>query len=691
MVSEKIFELREKCRNGYYARFRKEAPDYQKIRDEIFDLTEIQADAHILKRTFELETPVIIPGERLQYTRSFSGIIPYLTAENLRKQNPGFRTHIFENLSPDYGMLLKDGLLKRQEKIRQQLKNHAQDSKEYQYLSGTAGMIDSTLAFAERYAEAADAAGETELAHLLRKVPAHPAETMQEALQSIYFYNAVLRLAAHIHIGFGRFDQYMIDFYRNDIANGRETKESAEDLIAEFFLALCRDYDLYHGVQRGDNGQSLMLGGCDGDGNPSENELTLLVMDVSAQLKMIDPKINLRVNRNSSAECLKKAVNLSGCGLGFPQFSNDDVVIPGLVDFGYDLRDARDYYVAACWEFVVPHGRDIPNINGVNLAYTSDRAIRKMLREKRPFEQLQNILEEEIREITNDISSAWNNCIHLQGPLFSLLDDGCIEKGSDLNDRGGKHHHYGLHCCGSSTAADSIAAVKHFVYDTGEYTQEEFLQALESNFEHHEELRIKLKTASCKTGCGSADADTALKLVFDTCAGVIEQIKDNTRGGRVRPGCGSAMYYAWFTQDERQKQYLKATADGRREKEYISASISPAPGVRANGMLSILKSFSCIDYNRICNGGPITMEFEPACFSTPENREKMTALIRAFVNSGCQQLQWNVLDPDVLRHAQKYPEQHRDLVVRVWGWSGFFVELDPVFQEQIIGRTSYRE
>lgn len=689
MMSEHIKALREKCRSGAYHQFRKTGFDFTAIRAAVEEMDAAGAEAFVLKSILDMETPVIIKGERLQFTRTVGDVIPVIFPQKIVEAAGRQRPWPMGNSNPDYNIILSQGLEQRIAIIESELFKYSSGSDQHNYLSGIIRSCRAILDFASRYADAARAAGEPELAQLLDNVPRHPAKTLQEALQSVYFMSAMYRLAGYAHIGFGRADQYLIDFYRRDLAEGRETGESARELLSEFFLILCRDYDIFSGVQTGDNGQSMMLGGCKRDGSCAENELTTLLMDISADLKMIDPKINLRLDRNTSEKCLLAAAKLSGCGLGFPQYNNDEVIIPGLVKFGYNLEDARDYTVAACWEFVIKNGNDLPNIDAINFAYVADIAIRKMLREKLPFECITDEVRNAMRSTLAECRKNWKKFYIAPGPLFSAFEDVAIRCGRDVATEAGYHHHIGVHGCGSSTAADSIAALKRFVYDEKSVTADELLSALENNFKGYEELQKKLKECDAKVGCSSNDADDALKMLFDIFAEVLGEVEDNGYGGKLRPGTGSAMYYVWFTQRKDRGQYIEATADGRAEGGYISSSLSPAPGVKPAGMLSVLKSYSKIDYNKICNGGPITMEFDPVCFASDQAVTKMTSLIRGFVNSGCQQLQWNILDPDVLRHAQKYPEQHRDLVVRVWGWSGFFVELDKVFQDQIIGRHSF--
>jgi formate C-acetyltransferase len=165
----------------------------------------------------------------------------------------------------------------------------------------------------------------------------------------------------------------------------------------------------------------------------------------------------------------------------------------------------------------------------------------------------------------------------------------------------------------------------------------------------------------------------------------------NGRGGRFRPGSGSAMYYVWLARghDGMCEPAIGATADGRRQGDFFSSSLAPSPDTAVRGPISVLQSFGKIDYRRICNGGPLTMELADSLFRGAEAVDKVALFIRAFILSGCQQLQLNTLNVDTLRDAQRHPELHRNLVVRVWGWSGYFCELDAAYQNQIIGRHVY--
>lgn len=665
MLSNRLRKMRENTRERFYNRGRIAPLDEAEV--DLTGLSPYRSAAELFVRRCQREVPTVFPGEKFCFTRS-QGKITY----------PRYR---IENLTADWEILLEQGVEGRLAAAREKLAAAA-DPESADFLSCLIRMLEASLELADRYAAAAEAVGETATAELLRRVPRHPARTLHEALQSIFFMFSMFHLSGVTLQGWGRMDQYLEPFYRRDLESGCLTRSAAGELLAEFFIIANRENDIYGMVQQGDDGESLMLGGCRRDGSSAVNDLTRLILETSYDVSMINPKINLRIDSQTPDDVLQAGIRLTGRGLGFPQYCNDEVVIPALVKFGYPLEDARDYTVAACWEFVVKNGRDIPNNMTVNLALAADRAIRWGLKEHADFADILARIAPEIRA-----QVAMPKPVLLPNPLFSAFSGKCLERGRDLHCGGGDHLHYGCFGCGSSTAADSLAAVKKWVYDRREVSPEELLNALETDYRDAEALRRKMQDAP-KTGNHDAETDGYLRFVFDAFADELEKLGKNEFGGRVRPGTGSAQFYVRLTQGEH-RLHLGSTADGRREGEFISSSLAPAPGVRAKGIFSILKTYGGLDYDRLCNGGPITLEFSPAYFRTPEATEKTAGFLRAFIASGCHQVQMNVLDRATLLDAQAHPERHRDLIVRVWGWSGYFVELDKPYQDQIIGRTAY--
>jgi len=377
-------------------------------------------------------------------------------------------------------------------------------------------------------------------------------------------------------------------------------------------------------------------------------------------------------------------------GLGFPQYSNDDVVIPALVKHGYDLEDARDYTVAACWEFIIPgKGMEVVNTGAVSLPLAVDKAIRQGLSAGAGFEAILGRAADNIRERVFELADQYRRLLLPPAPYYSVLMEGCLENGRDLS-RGLKYNNFGLHAAASANAADALAAVKRFVFDERSVSADELLEALDGNFENHESLRRRLTEDAPKVG-NDEEADQLMVRLFEFVAEACEAIEDNGRGGKMRPGTGSAMYYIWLARGEPGDAAppIGATAEGRKRGEFFSANLAPSPNAAIRGPIGVLQAFSRIDYGRICNGGPITMELSDLAFRDEDSIAKCALLVRTFAQLGCQQLQLNALNAETLLDAKRHPELHRNLIVRVWGWSGYFCELAPEYQDHVVARQLY--
>jgi formate C-acetyltransferase len=268
--------------------------------------------------------------------------------------------------------------------------------------------------------------------------------------------------------------------------------------------------------------------------------------------------------------------------------------------------------------------------------------------------------------------------------------DGCLEGERDLST-GLKYNNYGIHGAGSANAADALTAVKQFVFDDDSVAPGELVAALDANFTGYEPLRRKLQEGP-KVGNNDDAVDGILVRLFDAFADACGRYGRTSRGGILRPGTGSAMYYIWLAQGHAgmREPLVSATADGRRQGEAFSANLAPSPKALVRGPISVLQSFGKINYRRICNGGPITMELSDTVFRDADTLRKTAMLVRAFAQLGGQQLQLNALNAATLLDAKARPEQHKNLIVRVWGWSGYFCELAPEYQDQIIARTLYQ-
>ena len=551
--------------------------------------------------------------------------------------------------------------------------------------------IDSVYDISDRYRAEAERIGNSRLASALLKIPRQPADSFYEACLFFKIITYTLRFAHCVHMTLGRFDQYMYPYYKRDLERGISREEIFETLEL-FFIALNYDGDLYPGVQLGDNGQSMMLGGYDKDGNDMYNELSDLCMRASLELSLIDPKINLRVNKTTTDERYEFATKLTKQGLGFPQYCNDDIVIPFLLSFGYDEEDAYNYTVAACWEHIIPHcAADTPNKATMDFPSAVNRAIHAKLAECESFDELLDAAKLEIAKACDDIvercTPKYSN--RPQGApknrmvnYLSMYIDGCIEKGLDYTEGGAKYNNFGSHGAGISSAADALAAVKQVVFEEKSVTPDTLLAARDAAFVGYSELRNKL--LSCPKMGNNIDSvdNIACELMGAFC----DNLNNRPSGyfnGVWRAGTGSAMEYILTAKK------CPATADGRNAKQPYGCSFSPAITTRLDGPLSVIASFTKFDMKRIANGGPVTMELHDTVFRNEEGEKKIAQLVKAFVHMGGHQLQLNAINRDRLLDAKAHPENHPNLIVRVWGWSGYFCELDPEYQNHVISRTEF--
>ncbi len=635
-----------------------------------------------LVEMLKAEQPAFMEGETIAFLRTVKQI-PDLhsdaeIAANKAKGIAYGEKGVVFNLTADFGPTIRDGLMARLRDMDARIAKCRSEGDDEGVLFLTNARL-STIAvmeLAERYRVAAEKQGLTKVAETLAQVPAKGARTFHEALQALRILHYCLWCEGEYHCGLGRIDQYLSPYLEADLAEGRLTEETALEELEEFFIACNRDSDLYIGVQQGDNGQSVMLGGCTRDGKPAFNRLSRLAMKACGELKLVDPKINLRVDKNTPMEIYELGTELTKAGLGFPQYANDDVVIPALVKWGYELEDARDYSVAACWEFLIPGcGMDINNIDGVSMPRCLDTVMRTGADS---FADLQSKMKAEIVHQCDLLQEKYRHVEVFPGPFVSVISTGCIEKARDIC-KGAKYNNFGIHGTGIAVAVDSLASVRELVFEKKLVTMDELVNLMDTDFAGRPEILAAARNAP-KMGNADASVDELAKWLITTWADALEGRK-NDRGGIYRPGTGSAMYYIWHANE------LPASADGRLKGHPFSANYAPSLDVPVKGPLSVIRSFTEPDLGRVCNGGPLTIEVHDSAFREADGVEKVAQLVKFFVDRGGHQLQINAINRETLVDAQKNPDLHRHLIVRVWGWSGYFIELDKPYQDQVIKRV----
>ncbi len=626
-------------------------------------LTPIERMSDRFTRLCGEEKAVILDGEQIVFLRTVSNIPAIFTDEEWNDIKAKHYIHelgFMSNLSPNYYDTIAVGLLEKK-------KNADEYGKR---------AIDNIIALSDKYLEEAKKQGREDLVEVLTQVPRYPARNFREALQFFRILHYSLWLEGNYHNTIGRFDKYMYKYLKADMDNGVYTYDSALELLEDFFLSFNKDSDIYVGVQQGDNGQSMMLGGIDEEGNDVYNLLSELCLKASCNNKMIDPKINLRVSKDTPADRYTEATKLTKAGLGFPQYSNDDIVIPALEKMGYDHNDAVNYTVAACWEFIIPSvGADVANIAALSYPKAVDTALHNNLLSAESYEEFFGFVKAEIEKECDSICSNIKDLWFIPSPFMNVLMDCDIYNG-------GKYNNFGIHGTGIATAADSLAAIKKYVFEEKTIEKADLLAAVDSNFSDAPELLHKLRYESPKLGNNDDFVDSIATTLLDTFGNALKG-KTNCRSGIFRAGTGSAMYYLWHANE------IGASADGRREKEPFGTNYSVSLFAKVKGPVSVVASMTKQHFENAMNGGPLTLEFHQSIFADDDGIEKVGMLVKNFIDRGGHQLQLNTVNLDKMLDAQKHPENHRQLVVRIWGWSAYFVELDKEYQDHVIARQAY--
>ena len=627
-------------------------------------LTPVERMTDRFERLTAAETPVILPNEKICFMRTISNIPDCFTEkewEDIKAKHYVHELGYMSNLSPDYDKIISIGLLEARK-----------TADEYSRRS-----IDAIIALADRYKAEAEKQGRDDIVATLNRVPRYGATNLREALQFFRIVHYALWLEGNYHNTVGRFDKYMYPYFKKDMDAGVYTLDTALELIEDFLLSCNKDSDTYVGVQQGDNGQSMMLGGMDENGNEVFNELSKLCLKASNNLLLIDPKINLRVNKNTPIEVYELGTELTKAGLGFPQYSNDDIVIAGLEKLGYEHDDAVNYTCAACWEFIVPKvGADVANIAALSYPKIIDDAIHSSFDKCETFDDFMADVKARILAECDKITDSVKDLWFVPSPFMKVM------MSVDDIAEGGKYNNFGVHGTGIATAADSLAAIKKYVYDEKKFTKAQLLKAVDEDFANDSDMLAVLRYEAPKMGQNSDEVDAlACKLLSFFADGL--EGKKNCRGGIWRAGTGSAMYYLWHAAE------IGASPDGRRKGEPFGTNFSCSIYAKIPGPISVISSFSKPDFSRAINGGPLTLEFHGGMFNNEDSIGKVARLVKSYFDMGGHQLQLNAVNAAAMRDAQLHPENHMQLVVRIWGWSAYFVELDKEYQDHVLARQEY--
>ena len=509
-----------------------------------------------------------------------------------------------------------------------------------------------------------------------------PAEHFAEGLQRILFFSQLLWQTRHGLVGLGRLDKILGDLYQKDIDAGTITKEQALDLACDFLHALHAWYSYKSSALLGDIGQIIILGGTEEDGSYFCNELTEIWLRAQAKVNYPDPKTFLRISSKTPGKLLSIAVECLASKTGSPLFSNDDVVIPRLLDFGFSKAEAYNYCVSACWEPYIP-GRcfDQNNIRTFDFFDVLDKCLDTDATRLDTYEKLIAAYEAKLDEEWRSFAQALDEFIWAKDPLVSLFMDGCAEKRKDVSKGGCVHNNYGITTVGMASVCNSLLNLKKLVYDEKRYTLDEINQARKANYKGQDELFVQLQNMSDAFGHDDQLGTEAIELVNKFVAVSTDALKDykNPFGGCVKFGLSSPNYI---------KNGKKAPADfsGRKNSDAYSTHISclDAPYTELVNFAAALK------YDGRCfNGNVIDFFMSPSLFT--DSRDVFVTFLQAATQEGFFQMQMNIMDSKTLIDAKAHPEKYPGLIVRVWGFSAYFNDLPESYKDVLIERAIKNE
>lgn len=597
----------------------------------------------------------------------------------------------------------------------------------YVFYNAVLIVIDAVVTYANRFADLAEEKAKTsdekrkaelfEIAKICRKIPYEPAETFREAVQSVWFIQLILQIESNGHsLSYGRFDQYMYPYFKHDIDAKLITEDETVELLDNLWiktLTVNKIRSQAHTLSSAGSPmyQNVTIGGQTSDKKDAVNRLSFLILRSVAQTRLPQPNLSVRYFSGMSKEFMDEAIEVMKLGTGMPAFNNDEVIIPSFIEKGVAEVDAYNYSAIGCVETAVP-GKwgyrctgmsyiNMPRLlltvmnNGVDVT-TGKRFVKGYgyFKDFETFEQLMDAWEKSLIEIT-EASVIVENAIDLASErdvpdiLCSALTDDCIGRGKTIKEGGAVYDFISGLQVGIANLSDSLSAIKKLVYTTQEISREELWNALQDNFESPESRRIQSMLINNAPKYGN-DNDFADQLGVDAYAPYIRVIGNypSTRFGRGPIGGIRYAGTSSISANVGQGMGTAATPDGRKAFTPLAEGCSPAHGMDQNGPTAVFKSVSKLDTHNITGGVLLNQKVTPAMLSTEENRDKLEMMIRTFFNRlEGYHVQYNVVDRETLIDAQIHPENHKDLIVRVAGYSAFFNVLSKTTQDDIIGRT----
>jgi formate C-acetyltransferase len=655
-------------------------------------------------------------------------IFRHIPAPWMQAYEAGLFTEFMEQRAPGHtaldGAIYRKGMLDFKQQIAGRLAdldylNDPEAADRAEQLKAMDIACEAAILFAERHAELADrmAEGESDparraelrrIAAVCRHVPARAPRDLWEALQMYWFVHLgiISELNGWDAMTPGHLDQHLQPFYEQGLAAGSLSRDQAKELISCFWIKVNNHpAPPKVGVTAKESGTyndftNINLGGLTREGASGVSEVSYLILKVVEELHLLQPQPSVHISAKTPDRFLKAACRVIRKGYGYPSVFNTDEYVMEMLRAGKSVEDAREGGCSGCIEtgafgkeaFILTGYLNVPKVLELALNNGRDPLTGRQIGPETgdpltfaSFDQLYTAFEAQLRWVVG-LKVRVNNYIERMyalnspAPFLSVVISDCIAKGRDYYNGGPRYNTNYIQCCGIGTVTDSLSAVKTHVFDEKSVGMERLLKALERNFEGEDVLRHQLKNKTPFFGNDDDRADAIMKRVYESLFDAIEG-RPNTKGTVYHLNMLSTTCHVYFG------KMLGATANGRLAGTPESDGTSPSHGADRNGPTAVIQSLAKMD--QVKSGGTLlNMRFLPGMLQSEEDLDKLAGLIRTYFRMNGHHIQFNVVDSDTLRRAQAAPDEHRDLLVRVAGYSDYFVDLDRFHQEEIISRTA---
>ena len=579
---------------------------------------------------------------------------------------------------------------------------------------------DGLMDFARRHADAlkqmadreSDPSRQAELeqmAAICRRVPAHAPQTFWEALQTYWFVHVgvITELNPWDAFNPGRLDQHLYPFYQKDLAAGRLTKARAKELLCAFWIKFnnhpappktgvtAKESNTYVDFAL------INVGGVKANGGDGVNDLSYLILDVIEEMRLLQPSSMVQLSKKNPDRFIKRALKIVKTGFGQPSIFNTDAIVQELVRQGKSVADAREGGASGCVEagafgreayfltgyFNMPKVLELTLNNGIDRQ--TGRQLGPATGDPAAFDTFGQLFDAWDRQLNHfiDIKIRGNNIIeqinarYMPVPFLSLFIDDCIQNGRDYNAGGARYNTSYIQGVGLGSITDALTALKVHVFDRKTVGMDEFIKILGENFDGHDDFRRQLLDDTPKYGNDDDAADDIMQMVFEAYYQAVND-RPNTRGGVHRVNLLPTTCHVYFG------SVIGALPDGRKAGVPLSEGISPVQGADRNGPTAVTRSAAKIDHIRT-GGTLLNQKFLPQVLADDTGITKLAHLVRTYFRMDGHHIQFNVVDSDTLKRARQHPDDYRDLIVRVAGYSDYFVDLTEDLQDEIIRRTEH--